>query len=379
MAACGLRSFRAGCDPARGRFLKKTKMLGKTNYKNRIIWILLAFFGWYIVLGDLLILKFIDLLDVLVPDPSPGMAFVLEYYTPLIASVAFFLLMCLVVKKNRFLLDVVKPTAKRRSMSKLGIGILLGFLTNFFCILCALLHGDIKLYLDFSAAEIPVMIFAFICVFFQSTSEELWCRVFMYDRINVHYPLWVAIVVNGVVFGLLHSFNDGITALAMADLIICGLAYSLLRWYSGSIWTCFGIHTMWNFTQNFLFGLPNSGLVSEASVYHLDAVNAVSNWCYSYEFGVEGAVPAVFIDLLLIAVIMVMAAKKGRLGELTESLESRGLAPAEVVRKTGKTMKMAAANEPDMDIETVTAADDAPAANAGAKADEDPLVVEFEE
>ena len=201
----------------------------------------------------------------------------------------------------------------------------------------------------------------------------------MYDRINVHYPLWVAIVVNGVVFGLLHSFNDGITALAMADLIICGLAYSLLRWYSGSIWTCFGIHTMWNFTQNFLFGLPNSGLVSEASVYHLDAVNAVSNWCYSYEFGGEGAVPAVFIDLLLIVVIMVMAAKKGRLGELTESLESRGLAPAEPVRKTGKTMKMAAANEPDMDIETVTAADDAPAANAGAKADEDPLVVEFEE
>jgi hypothetical protein len=76
---------------------------------------------------------------------------------------------------------------------------------------------------------------------------------------------------------------------------------------------------------------------------------------------------------------MVMAAKKGRLGELLESRESRGLAPDEPIRKTGKTVRMAAANEPDMDIETVTAADDAPAANAGAKADEDPLVVEFEE
>ena len=64
------------------------------------------------------------------------------------------------------------------------------------------------------------MIYALICVFFQSTSEELWCRTFMYERINVHYPLWVAIAVNGTVFGLLHSFNPGITALAMADLII---------------------------------------------------------------------------------------------------------------------------------------------------------------
>lgn len=305
-------------------------MLGKTKYNNRIIWILLAFFCWYILLGEFIIYGFMELLDKLIPNPSPGMAFVLDYYTPLIASVLFFLLVCAVTKKNRFLLDVVRPSKERRSMSKLGIGILLGFLTNFFCILCALLHGDIKLYLDFSAAEIPLMIFAFICVFFQSTSEELWCRVFMYDRINVHYPLWVAIVVNGTVFGLLHSANPGISALAMADLIICGLAYSLLRWYSGSVWTCFGIHTMWNFTQNFLFGLPNSGLVSEASVFHLDAATGISNLIYSYEFGVEGAVPAVFIDLLLIVVIMVLAKRQGRLGELLESRESRGEMPVPV-------------------------------------------------
>ena len=149
----------------------------------------------------------------------------------------------------------------------------------------------------------------------------------MYERINVHYPLWVAIVVNGTVFGLLHSFNTGITVLAMADLIICGLAYSLLRWYSGSIWTCFGIHTMWNFTQNFLFGLPNSGLVSEASVFHLDASTGISNLFYSYEFGVEGAVPAVFIDLVLAGVIIYLAKRDGRLHELLESRESKGEMP----------------------------------------------------
>ena len=371
-------------------------MLGKTNYKNRIIWILAVFFVWYMVVSSFLTLYQESLQNHLFPHPSPAMKFVLEYYALTLSSVVVFFLVCWLTKKNRFLLDVVKPTVKRRSMSKLGVGILLGFLTNFFCILCALLHGDIKLYLDFSSSQIPVMIFAFICVFIQSSSEEIWCRVFMYDRINVHYPLWVAIVVNGVVFGLLHSFNPGITALAMVDLIVCGLAYSLLRWYSGSIWTCFGIHTMWNFTQNFLFGLPNSGLVSEASVFHLDAMNAVSNWVYSYEFGVEGAVPAIFIDLLLIVVIMVMAKKKGRLGELMESLESRGLAPAEPAEKT---VKMAAADEPNLDIETVTDAD----ANAGAaaaaekkapvsaaadaekkapesaKSEDDSLIVEFEE
>ena len=302
-------------------------MLGRTSITNRIIWILLAFIGWYIILDEILLLAFSNLLYTLFPYASPGLTFVLEYYTPLVVSVLFFLFVCLVVKKNNFMIGIVKPTRQKRSMSKLGIGILLGFLTNFFCILCALLHGDIMLYYDFSVTEIPLMIFAFICVFFQSTSEELWCRTFMYERINIHYPLWVAIVVNSIVFGALHGFNPGITWLAMADLILCGLFYSLLRWYSGSIWTCMGIHTMWNFTQNFIFGLPNSGLVSEASIFHMGAANAVSNWCYSYEFGVEGAVPAILMEVLPIIVILVMAGKTGRLRELLESRESRGEMP----------------------------------------------------
>ena len=231
------------------------------------------------------------------------------------------------------MLGVIKPSSKSRSMKMLGMGLLLGFLTNFFCILCALIHGDIKLYPDFSVSQIPLMIFALISVFFQSTSEELWCRCYLYERISVHYPLWVAVVINGALFGVLHLGNDGITALALADLIICGLTYSLLRWYSGSIWTCFGIHTMWNFTQNFLFGLPNSGLVSEASVFHLDAATGISNWIYSYEFGVEGGVPAVFIDLLLAVVILILAKRNGRLGELLESKESRGEMPAAVPKE----------------------------------------------
>ena len=304
----------------------------KTHFTNRIIWILLAWFLLYEVIDGLLIWPFGALLTNLVGTASAGLSFIIEYYTPLLISCVFFLLVCLVLKRNRFLLEGVKP--KKDSMKMLGIGLLLGFLTNFFCILCALLHGDIKLYFDFSASQIPLLLFAFISVFFQSTSEELWCRSFLYDRINVHYPLWVAMLINGSLFGLMHSLNPGVTPLAIADLILCGISYSLLRWYTGSIWTCFGIHTMWNVTQNFIFGLPNSGLVSEMSVFHLDAATGISNWIYSYEFGVEGAVPAVFVDLLLGVVIIWCAWKQGRLGELLESRESRGLAPVPATKET---------------------------------------------
>lgn len=306
----------------------------KTHFTNRIIWILLIWFALYEIVDSILVFYTGGYLRLLIQNMSDGLDFVLQYYTPLIVSCLFFVLLCLIVKKNRFMISTFRPSREGKSMKMLGIGLLLGFLTNFFCILCALLHGDIKLYFDFSASQIPLMIFALVSVFFQSTSEELWCRCFLYDRINVHYPLWIAVVINGSLFGLMHLANDGVSVLAIADLIICGLSYSLLRWYSGSIWTCFGIHTMWNFTQNFLFGLPNSGLVSEASVFHLDAATGISNWVYSYEFGVEGGVPAVFIDLLLMIVILWCARRDGRLGELLESRESKGEMPVMTKKET---------------------------------------------
>lgn len=291
---------------------------------DRILWIILVFFTWYIIIGETLDVAFMGIFRIF--DIYDSWAFVLKYYTATIGGVIAFFLLC-ITKKNRFVRKSLMPGRRKRSFSYLGAGLLLGFLMNFFCILCALLHGDIKLVYDFSIGGIPLMIFALISVFIQSSAEEIWTRGFLYERISVHYPLWLAIVVNGTIFGLLHSMNDGITPLAMADLIVCGISFSLLRWYSGSIWTCMGVHTMWNYTQNLIFGLPNSGLVSETSIFHLDAANGVSNLIYDYTFGVEGAVPALFMDALLGAVCLYLGWRAGRFGELMLSKERSGMAP----------------------------------------------------
>ena len=306
--------------------MKNWSIVKKYKLTDQILWIFCVFFFWYLIVGDGIIGSPIYSLFRRL-KVSDSMHFVLEMYTATIGGVIAFFILCIFRKNRGDVLHAVLPNKKTRSFFKLGMGLLLGFLMNFFCIVCALLHGDIKLYFDFAASGIPLMIFAFISVFIQSSCEEIWTRGFMYERISVHYPLWVAIVVNGTVFGLLHAFNPGITALAMADLIICGLAFSLLRWYSGSLWTCFGVHTAWNFTQNLIFGLPNSGLVSKASIFHMDAVNAVSNWVYDYKFGVEGAVPALFMDLLLGVLCLYLGWRAGRIDELLMSKEKKNAPP----------------------------------------------------
>lgn len=304
----------------------------RTSLRDRIIWIVIVTLLVYILLDSLVGgLAWYALLDLIYEkfELSPAMDFILEMYTGTITSVILLFAICMIFKKNRPIWKSFTHKDEHNNLRTLGLGLALGFLTNFACILAALIHGDIKLYFDMSWSMVPVMLFAFISTFIQSASEEMWCRGFMYERMNVHYPLWVAILVNGSIFGLLHIFNDGVTILAIADIVICGISYSLLRWYTGSMWAAMGIHTAWNFTQNFIFGLPNSGLVSEVSAFRLDAMNANSNLIYDYGFGVEGALPAVLVDLLLGALIIYAAKRDGRLGELLMSVEKRERLAAE--------------------------------------------------
>ena len=72
----------------------------KTHFTNRIIWIVIVWFVLYEFVDGILILTIGSLPRLLVPNQSAGLSFVLENYTPLIVSCLFFVLLCLIVKKN---------------------------------------------------------------------------------------------------------------------------------------------------------------------------------------------------------------------------------------------------------------------------------------
>lgn len=299
----------------------------KFDRHDSILWIVAVTLAWYVFIfsvpGSYIFSDdcqpFNGLMDRIhyMPDATK---FTMTMYLATITAFLGAFLYTGIPKRNRFIFRTFLPSHPANTVRILLLGLLVGFAMNFGCIVCALLHGDIKLFPDFGLVQIPFYLFALVCVFIQSSSEELWTRGFMYERINVRYPLWVAMLVNGLFFGLLHVLNPGVGFLPILDICICGFSFSVAKWYTGSIWFPMGIHTAWNFTQNYLFGLPNSGLVSEVSVFKLDAANAVDTLIYSVPFGVEGGIPAVSADLILGLVCLILAAKKGRLGELTQKV-----------------------------------------------------------
>ena len=196
----------------------------------------------------------------------------------------------------------------------------MGFGTNGFCILMSFLLGDIKL--SFNSFD-PLLFFSFLlAVLIQSGGEEILDRCYLYQKLRRRYrsPL-VAILGNSLFFMGLHLFNNGISILAIVDLFLTGILFSMFVYYYDSLWCAILFHTCWNFSQSIAFGLPNSGLVSKYSLFRLDAASARNGFFYTVDFGVEGSWGSVLIQAAVIAAILLLNRGRGEKEDLWKQME----------------------------------------------------------
>ena len=273
----------------------------KHKKRHFVVWVLLIALGLMLageILGEILVAVLLRLVPM-----SDGMVFSASNYLTFIGIDAVVLLYCALAEK-----DVLRSFgAARRGGGKgntakgLLWGLLVGFGTNAVCILVAWLAGNV----DFSVGRFqPLYLLAsFVMVAIQSGAEELLTRGYIFGALSRRYSVWVALACNALLFGALHLMNTGVTVLSIVNIVVYGVLLSLVMIYHGSLWFCITMHTSWNFTQNYLFGLPNSGLVSQQSFLHLEA--ARDSVLYNALFGVEGGIVCtVVIGLCCVAAIL---------------------------------------------------------------------------
>lgn len=277
----------------------------KKKIRHFIVLVLLAVVGLAFLgslLGGLLVLP----LKRLFPNMSPMWSFSLMYFHSLGGALVE---LGYVFLAERELLPLFRSARRGgirgNNWREFGLGVLIGFVMNGACVLAAWLHGD----LDFSVGRFyPVyLLVTFLCVLIQSGAEEMLMRGYMYGALCERYPIWVAVAANSLLFGVGHLLNPGVTVLSVLNIILIGAALSLVMVLRESLWMAIAIHTMWNFTQSILCGLPNSGIVSQGSFLHLEA--ARNSLLYDVNFGVEGAIPALLVELAL-GGLLVLAVRK---------------------------------------------------------------------
>lgn len=201
------------------------------------------------------------------------------------------LLYCYLVKRNRPIIKAITPFCKGNTIKFILLGLLVGFLQNTICVVVALLHKDI--HIEIGSINFIQIFALFIVICIQSGAEELLCRGFIYQRLRKAYrnPAF-AVIGNVVLFSITHVFNSGLTPLAFLNICLVGILYSLFVYFFDSIWMAMAAHSAWNFTQNIIFGLPNSGIVSPISIFKLEASTARDSFAYNVGFGVEATVVA---------------------------------------------------------------------------------------
>ena len=211
------------------------------------------------------------------------------------------LLYCKYAEKDTFNSFKIADRGGRKgnTFKNLLIGLFTGFVLNGLCALTALLHGDLSF--SFSSFDIIYLVIGLIAVFIQSGAEELVARGYLYSVIESRYGVVTAFVTNTLFFTVLHGGNHGITFLAVSQMILISILLSIFVWHYDSLWMAMGLHTAWNYTQSLLLGLPNSGIVSQKSLLHLDA--ASDSIFYSAAFGLEGGITASVLLIVIISFI----------------------------------------------------------------------------
>ena len=123
--------------------------------------------------------------------------------------------------------------------------------------------------------------------------EELLFRGIMFRLIERWLGSIVALIVSGLLFGLVHLGNDHATMSAAIGIAIeAGIMLGAIYMITRRLWAAIGLHMAWNFTQGAVFGAPVSGF-NDGGIINASFTGPV--WLTGGEFGPEASLPAMVL------------------------------------------------------------------------------------
>lgn len=250
------------------------------------------------------------LLQLIFPNQSSAVQFVISTYFLFIGIDIFVLAYCALCEKDilRSMCSAKRGGLRGNTCKMFFWGLVLGFASNGFCILVAWLNKDLTF--DINIFSPTYFLFALMNVLIQAGAEELLSRGYMQGALMERYSFRTAIIVNALFFGIMHLPNEGVTVLSIVNTTIYGIVMSMITYYCQSLWFSIAHHTAWNFTQNFIFGLPNSGLPAEKAVLKL--TSSRHSIIYNSQFGVEGGIVIFIMGLVTVVAILIWSNKKSK-------------------------------------------------------------------
>jgi hypothetical protein len=154
---------------------------------------------------------------------------------------------------------------------------------------------------ELAAALLPLLLAGFAL----AAWEEFVLRGYLLRQLSLGLNPMAAVLITGILFGLMHSGNPGANWQGLLYTAIGGILMGLLVIRSGSLWLLIGYHFGWNATASGLFGLELSGMEEGASVFVSSLTG--SEWLTGGDYGFEASLPAVVFEALVLSVALRLA------------------------------------------------------------------------
>jgi len=192
---------------------------------------------------------------------------------------------------------------------QLGFGLLIGAGLYAACEVILMALGIFRIV---GLNPLSYMVPAIAMALSSSVYEELLFRGVLFGAVEQWFGSWAALVVSSLVFGLTHLMNpqgtiEGALFIAVEAGILLAAAYMLTR----RLWLSIGFHMAWNYTQSAIFSGIVSGNDAQQGLIR-STVNG-PDWLTGGSFGVESSVLALLLCTTTGIVMLVMAAKRGRI------------------------------------------------------------------
>ncbi|MGL4344172.1 MAG: lysostaphin resistance A-like protein [Cellulosilyticaceae bacterium] len=147
---------------------------------------------------------------------------------------------------------------------------------------------------------IPLIVLGWVI---QTAAEEILLRGYMLPTITAKSDLYKGIVISSIVFACLHLGNNGTTVISLMNILLCGVALSLLCVKQQSVWGACGFHAAWNMLQGNVFGIAVSGLETQESLWITRILK--NNSLSGGGFGIEGSLLTTLFFILMITILVV--------------------------------------------------------------------------
>jgi membrane protease YdiL (CAAX protease family) len=190
---------------------------------------------------------------------------------------------------------------KKGAFKKYGIGLIVGLIMFSAVVLVLVISGQIS-FISVTLSSLPIIILYFIGFMIQGASEEFLCRGFLLNSIAAKNGIILAIILNSCLFGFLHIFNAGFSILPLINIILVGIFFSVYAYRTDNIIGVCAIHSMWNFAQGNLYGIPVSGMSMGTSIFQINNFN--NSLLSGGTFGAEGGLACTIV--LVISILLVI-------------------------------------------------------------------------